>query len=105
MKKLMMMFAVVAFIGSTTIINAADKTTTCEISSVDCEKCGKDKCEGKCSGEKKACCKKGEEKACCKKGGDKKACKPGCEKACCKKVEQKEEESKDDSHEGHNHPH
>lgn len=76
MKKLMLLFGLVAFIGTTNLSYASTSLEDISVS-VDCDKCKDHKCDSACKKEgctaEKKCgkdhtaCKKGETKACCKK--------------------------------------
>ncbi|PCJ82115.1 MAG: hypothetical protein COA57_13545 [Flavobacteriales bacterium] len=91
MKKLFLLFALAAFVGTTTVKAEVTSSDECYVVCVDCDKCGKAECEGKCEkGKKGKCSKKGDAKACCKKGkggtaSAGKTCSKGTAKACCKK--------------------
>ncbi len=90
MKKIFLIFALVAFVGSNSVTKAAVITSAIK---VECEKCGgKDgKCTKDCKeGKKSKCCKKDEAKACSHgtegtasaEGEAPKSC--GAKKSCCK---------------------
>ena len=97
MKKLMLLFGLVAFLGASNLSYAADNSA--EVIVLDCDKCKDHKCDDKCKKEgcsaekcaaahkegtaEKKQCTKGESKACCKKGGEGTASASG--KSCCKK--------------------
>lgn len=95
MKKLMLLFGLVAFLGASNLSYAADYTSENVV--LDCDKCKDHKCDDTCkkdgctaqkcaakegTAEKKACTG-GETKACCKKGSEGTANAEG--KSCCKK--------------------
>lgn len=93
MKKLITLLGLVAFMTTTTISTAMVAVDGDQIVLTDdCDKCGNQKCEGKCMDETKsskkggACCAKGKEKACCKKGNTASArsCSKGKKKASAK---------------------
>ena len=84
MKKIFLLFALIAFVGTTTVtpVLAADNAI------VSCEKCGGDKdkkCNKKCSSKDKKACAKGEKKGCCAAKAEGKSCagKTDAEKAKC----------------------
>lgn len=85
MKKLFLMFALVAFIGANTATNAA----TSDIVKVECDKCGKeckDGCKKDCDKCGKAGCCKKDAKACSSKGTEGTASATGeAPKSCSKK--------------------
>ena len=92
MKKLMLLFGLVAFIGTANLSYASTSSEDISVS-VDCDKCKDHKCDETCkkdgcTAEKKCgkdhtACKNGETKACSKKGSEGAA--SASKKSCCKK--------------------
>jgi hypothetical protein len=93
MKKLLLAFALIGFIATTSFATSTELKANAEVEFCDDKGCDKKSCDHK-KGTAKKECTKGDKKACCKtaKAGDKKACcskDKGAGKSCHGKADAK----------------